>query len=259
MPSDITSFPITTALLFSENNTWTGTNTYNQNVTLGTGAILHLPSGGVINFDAGDVTITHSVNALTFAGGTMNFGSVVATDLDVNGPFSADDITIDDATIGGDVTVAGTFAANGGFTSTSGSFQVDGAGAVTAGVVIAGTYNGVTIDNNAWTTYSPTVSSLSGGFTSASATGRYKQLGKTVFVIIDITITTNGGGGGYVTSTLPVSAFGRVVLPGHAYTIRKMLQTFELSATSIAIVFYDANYPGSDGEILVVTGVYEAA
>ena len=38
---------------------------------------LHLGSGGVINFDGGDVTITHSANALTFAGGTIALGSAV--------------------------------------------------------------------------------------------------------------------------------------------------------------------------------------
>lgn len=36
---------------------------------------LFLASGGVINFDAGDITITHSANTLTIAGGTLVFPS----------------------------------------------------------------------------------------------------------------------------------------------------------------------------------------
>jgi len=36
---------------------------------------LFLASGAVINFNAGDVTISHGVNALTIAGGVVNFGS----------------------------------------------------------------------------------------------------------------------------------------------------------------------------------------
>jgi len=39
-------------------------------------ADLFLGSGGVINWAASDVTITHSSNKLTFAGGTMDFASV---------------------------------------------------------------------------------------------------------------------------------------------------------------------------------------
>jgi hypothetical protein len=39
---------------------------------------LNLPSGGVINFDAGDVTITHSSDLLTVAGGNVTFGGADA-------------------------------------------------------------------------------------------------------------------------------------------------------------------------------------
>ena len=38
---------------------------------------LHLGSGGVVNFDGGDVTLTHATNTLTFAGGTTIFSGAV--------------------------------------------------------------------------------------------------------------------------------------------------------------------------------------
>lgn len=59
---------------------------------------------------------------------------------------------------------------------------------------------------SAWTTYTPTITSQTGSFTTVSATGRYKQNGKTVFVEIDVTITTAGTAAGYLKATLPVTS-----------------------------------------------------
>lgn len=60
--------------------------------------------------------------------------------------------------------------------------------------------------NDAWTAYTPTVSASSGTATSAAATGRYKQIGKTVHVQAIVTVTTVGTAAGDVNATLPVSA-----------------------------------------------------
>lgn len=74
------------------------------------------------------------------------------------------------------------------------------------GAATATSINGATIDNLAWTSYTPTVTSASGTLTSASATGRYKQLGKTIFLEVDATVTTAGTGSGGLRVTLPFAS-----------------------------------------------------
>lgn len=74
------------------------------------------------------------------------------------------------------------------------------------GVATATTINGVTLDNNAWTTYTPTITAGSGTPTTVSATGRYKQIGKTIFLTVLVTITTVGTASGSVNATLPFTA-----------------------------------------------------
>ena len=70
----------------------------NDGVALGTGSLmwsdLFLASAGVINFNNGDVTLTHSSNNLTVAGGTLTTEGIireVATKVDTNYTIAADD------------------------------------------------------------------------------------------------------------------------------------------------------------------------
>lgn len=65
--------------------------------------------------------------------------------------------------------------------------------------------NGVN-QNAAWTSYSPTITSGAGTITASSATGRYKQIGKTVIVEVDVTITTAGTGASTLRASLPLTA-----------------------------------------------------
>lgn len=69
---------------------------------------------------------------------------------------------------------------------------------------------------SAWTPYTPTVTAQSGTITTSSATGRYKQDGKTIIVQLDITITTAGTGSFGLIATLPVTAAANVYV-GTAY------------------------------------------
>lgn len=81
----------------------------------------------------------------------------------------------------------------------------DGTQWVIAGTIDTSSHT-FTLDDTAWTSYTPTVGSQGGTITSSSATGRYKRFGKTVIVMMSLTVTTAGSGTGYMSGTLPITA-----------------------------------------------------
>lgn len=116
-------------------------------------------------------------------------------------------------------------------------------------------------DGAAWTAYTPTIGSGTGSITTSSATGRYKQLGKTVFIELKITITTNGTGATFLTATLPsgMSCIADTFFGGKARAVSGKLvgAAVQASGSSLAIGNYDNTYPAADGEIIVISGVFE--
>lgn len=113
----------------------------------------------------------------------------------------------------------------------------------------------------AWTAYTPTVTAQTGTLTTVSATGASLTIGKTVLLVINITITTNGTGSGWIKATLPAtSASGvNVVLSGREdATTGKMLQARITSGSTFAEIFnYDGSYAGGNGNVLYVSGIYQ--
>src|SRR5665213_1621141 len=65
---------------------------------------------------------------------------------------------------------------------------------------------------SAWATYDPSPSAGGSGFAWAAHTtaGRYKQIGKTVFFCISVTLTTAGSGGGGLVLSLPVGNLSNI-------------------------------------------------
>lgn len=115
-----------------------------------------------------------------------------------------------------------------------------------------------------WTSYTPAVTAGSGSFSSVSAVGRYKQLGKTVFFEATITIVTNGTAAGSVNVTLPIAA---VATSGHFWsalgrqiTNGNMLHGLIQGASTTAnLTTFSNTYPGVNGETLIVSGMYESS
>jgi len=63
-----------------------------------------------------------------------------------------------------------------------------------------GTISGV---ETAWSTYTPTITSSVGSFSSVSGAGRYKTIGKTFMFGVTITVTTVGSASGNIVVPLP--------------------------------------------------------
>lgn len=115
-----------------------------------------------------------------------------------------------------------------------------------------------------WTTYTPTLTCASGTLTSATASGRYNAVGKTVFIELTITVTTNGTCATAIRATFPSglapAADNRYVLSGISTLNGNMLYGLAIPSSSFFnIKKYENSYPAADSAVLVLTGVYEAS
>jgi hypothetical protein len=148
-----------------------------------TTAALGLSSGGVISWNSGDVTITHSSSALAFAGAGAGFsfaeGVTASSALTVSGAFAASSA----ATFSGAVTASSAVALNGTLTTTAAT--VNGAltsTAITASGLITGSA-GVSLNSSF--TSSGNINAVTGTtITAGGVAGRGILLhGSTVFGI----------------------------------------------------------------------------
>lgn len=116
------------------------------------------------------------------------------------------------------------------------------------------------VTTGAWSAFTPAVFAGSGTFTTLGTTSaRFAQAGKTVFFYLSVTITTNGSASGYVGFNLPVAPSGSIVGYGRAAGVSlKMLQVVGTTPGQAAIANYDNSYPGANGEVLIISGTYEA-
>lgn len=122
--------------------------------------------------------------------------------------------------------------------------------------------NGVsTIDNLAWTTFTPTLSCITGTLTSGSAGGRYKTIGKTVFFTMIITETTLGTCN-IIQATLPITKNSSAAMSAtgrETGTTGKMVQAFADAGSSTLFVQDTAGTAiGGNGYQFKISGTYEA-
>lgn len=113
----------------------------------------------------------------------------------------------------------------------------------------------------AWTAYTPTITSNSGSFTTVSATGTYKTLGKTCWFTAAITITTAGTAGGFIGVSLPVTQVG-ATLAAYGMEMNStgyMVKGYIPASGVMQVTKYDNATIIGSGYLIRLTGTYETA
>lgn len=111
--------------------------------------------------------------------------------------------------------------------------------------------------DGAWTTYTPTLSCLSGALSTASAFGAYKRMGNTVFVTIAPTITAHGTCTN-LQATLPFTAFyaGSISGTETGVTGKAVAGAFGGNSNVVLIRLYDGTTAALDGYVPTLNGVF---
>jgi len=117
---------------------------------------------------------------------------------------------------------------------------------------------GLKWETGTWTSYTPTLSTQGGSLTSASATGAYNKIGKTVWFTIAITITTAGTGTGFIRATLPSTPNGAFVGTSQNVNITGIAGSCNIpnGDASVYIAEYDNTTFIQTGAVIVASGMY---
>lgn len=132
----------------------------------------------------------------------------------------------------------------------SNGFSVDGSGNLTATSLS---------ETSAWTAFTCTATPGAGSITTQSSTSKYKKIGKTVFISIDVSISNIGTGSGSVTLSLPFATGGQMTITGRESAVsgKVILGMAGNGASGIILTNYDNSGPSfSNGVNYVMTGVY---
>jgi hypothetical protein len=116
----------------------------------------------------------------------------------------------------------------------------------------------------AWASYTPTVSATSGSLTTTSTTGRYLQVGKTVYFTAQVTLTNVGTATGRINLGLPVTA------GAGSYAVAGIEKQSTGSAITglinpggvVALIDGSSGLTPNlivNGYVLLISGVYESA
>lgn len=135
--------------------------------------------------------------------------------------------------------------------------QVNLANGVTGTLPVA---NGGTGDTGtAYASYTPTVTASAGTFTTTSASGAFKVIGKTCFIRVRATITTVGTASGILIISLPAGVTAVTTTTQSIIGIDSGSITVRggLSATGIRVVRYDATTVIAAGQQVDLSGSFE--
>lgn len=227
---------------------------------LGTGVETFLSTPSSANLKAA-VTDETGSGALVFATSptlvTPSIGAATGTSLSLTGALSIGDQF---STANGTGAAGQVLGSNG--TGFAPSWTNLASGLIAgSGISITGTTAPtIALDGSAWTTYTPTVSAFSGTFTTVSATGRYKQMGKTYHFQITVTVTTKGTAQ-YVKATLPnsITAAAPTIIVAQETTLGGMfIATAGTAGSTVTWAKYDGTDGLFNGGIYVCSGTIEA-
>jgi hypothetical protein len=153
------------------------------------------------------------------------------------------------------------------FDGTTGKLIKDHAATIALASEVSGTLpvanGGTNYTGGAWTTWTPTVTSGSGTFTTVSAAGSFLTLGKACWLTITITITAVGTAAGAMTIALPTGTAKRAAVLVAVETANVGLMGFGRIATGGSTIFAIERYDNSTycqtNNVLTLSGVYELA
>lgn len=122
----------------------------------------------------------------------------------------------------------------------------------------ATTVNATSLTNLPLTSYTPTVSAVSGTITAYSAAGSYLAVGSIMFVSISITVTTNGTGAVSLIVSAPTVASQVGTFVGRENALSgDMCQGYIAAAGGVIIINkYNNTYPAADGAVIYLSGFY---
>lgn len=239
----------TTGSLFISDTAATVANVFNMSNVTVTGNILNFPNvtlSGSGHLALPDVKVTGGPATITTGQGTI--GASANSGLIVQGFGAVFDLQLLNKT-GGTACVVAT----GTTTLNCNTVTITNA----LGVASGGTGD----TGTAWTSYTPTITPGSGSFTSASATGGYKTVGKTVFFTVTVTITTAGTGTGVITLSTPTGTTARTANSSCMETVKTGSRGSAIQVAAVSTMTlqtYNAGtFVSGDGTTITCTGVYE--
>jgi hypothetical protein len=114
------------------------------------------------------------------------------------------------------------------------------------------------LTGQAWTAWTPTPLASSGSFSSASASGSYNVVGKSVTFIVSVTISSAGTASGAINLLLPTGTPKRTAMAvceewGNTGTTGVM----RIGTSGMLITRYDAGSLIATNNVVTCTGVYE--